>query len=57
MTARATVRQARANSADGVDVAVAITIIWSLSLVACELTLKDLSPAPNRAEGIAVDDE
>src|SRR5258705_165404 len=40
-----------------VDVAVAVAIVRTLALLACELTLEKLAPAADGAERVAVDDE
>ena len=58
VTTGATVDQSRAKSEVNINVTRTIGAgEWPLSLCAQELALEELSPTPNRSEGIARDDE
>src|SRR5215475_4784365 len=55
VTAGAAIRQTRANSEHGVDVAAAVAHRGPLTFVAGELALEELPAAPDRPEGITGD--
>src|SRR5262249_3153097 len=57
MAKRATIREAGSNGVVRIQVTHSITFIWTLSLCASELPLKQLPATADGAKRIAVDDE